>query len=345
VLEREKLRIATSSYHVGHATAPTVALEKGFFREEGLDDFELLLEGLIPPFVEKQALSAAMKQRGIEIVLGAKASSVIFLNSRGEDLYIVSGWRFASRVEWYARPEIKTFSELRGKKIGIRETEGISYAIISAGLRRARLDPERDVTWVEDRIFAYHDTPDHAEALLQGRVDCAASSPPYSFDLKKTGCTLLLSTKELYPEGRPERVIAARGAMMEEKREELRKFLRAILRAFWFERDPANYAYLTDMEKRLRAASYDEDERGLRKVTSAERFEGRSLPVDGRIPLGGLKQIAEEMKRAGEIRSDFSVEGALRDATVKDAFEDLLSRKELESQWRRVCEIVVKWGY
>lgn len=342
---RGKLRIATSSYHVGHATAPIVALEKGFFREEGLDNFELLLEGLIPPFVERQALSAAMKQRGIAIVLGAKASSVIFLNSRGEDLYIVSGWRFASRAEWYARPEIKTFSDLKGKKIGIRETEGISYAIISAALRSAGLDPERDVTWVEEPIFAYHDTSDHADALLQGKVDCAASSPPFSFDLKRMGCTLLLSTKDLYPEGRPERVIAARGAMTEEKREELRKFLRAILRAFWFERNPDNYACLTEMEKRLRAASYDEDERSLRKVTSTERFEGRSLPVDGRVPLGGLRQIAEEMKRAGEIRPDFTVEGALRDDTVKDAFQDLQSRKELETQWRRVSEIVAKWGY
>jgi ABC-type nitrate/sulfonate/bicarbonate transport system substrate-binding protein len=322
-----------------------VALDKGYFREEGLEDFELLLEGLIPPFVEKQALSAAMKQRGIEIILGAKASSVIFLNSRGADLYIVSGWRSAPRTEWYARPEIKTFSDLRGKKIGIRESEGISYAVISGALRSAGLDPERDVTWVQERIFAYHETPNHAEALLQGKIDCAASAPPFSLDLRKWGCTLLLSTKDLYPEGRPERVIAARGIMTEQKKEDLRKFLRAILRAFWFERNPDNYAYLAEMERKLRAASYDEDERVLRKVTSETRFEGRSLPVDGRIPLGGLMQIAEEMKSAGEIRPDFTVEGALRDETVKQAFEDLMSRKELEAQWRRVSEMVTKWGY
>ncbi len=75
------IRIATSSYHVGHSTAATIALEKGIFREEGL----------IPPQVEKPALFAAMKQRGIYIVLRAKASSVIYLNSRGADLAIVGG--------------------------------------------------------------------------------------------------------------------------------------------------------------------------------------------------------------------------------------------------------------
>lgn len=57
-----KIRVATSHYHVGHAIAPMAALEKGFFKEEGLDRFELLLEGLIPGFVEKEALSVAMEE-------------------------------------------------------------------------------------------------------------------------------------------------------------------------------------------------------------------------------------------------------------------------------------------
>ena len=340
-----KIRIATSSYHVGHATAPTLALEKGFFRQEGLDNFELLLEGLIPPSVEKLGLFATMKQRGVEIVLGAKAGSVFSLNSQGADLYIVSCWRFASRVEWYARPEVKGFRDLRGKKIGIRETGGISYAVISSELRKAGLDPQRDVQWVLDPIFAYHDTRDHADAMREGRVDCAASSPPFSLDLKKSGYPVLLSTKQLYPEGRPERVIAARGVMTEEKKDDLKNFLKAILRAFWFERNPDNFPYLTEMEKRLREASPSEDERALRKTNSAERFEGRSLPVDGRAPLGGLRQIADEMKMTGELRPDFSVEGALRDEIVQEAFQELRSRKGLETEWRRVCEIVEKWGY
>jgi ABC-type nitrate/sulfonate/bicarbonate transport system substrate-binding protein len=339
------LRIATSSYHVGHATAPTVALERGFFKEEGLENFELLLEGLIPPFVERQALFAAMKQRGVDVVLGAKAASVFALNSRGADLYIVSCWRFAARVEWHARPEIHSFGDLKGKKIGIRETGGISYAVIAGELRKAGVDPERDVEWVLDPMFAYHDTPGHADALREGRVDCAASAPPFSADLQRLGCRVLVSTKRLYPEGRPERVIAARARMIDQRRDELKSLLRAILRAFWFERNPDNFPFLNEMEKRLRAASPSEEERALRKELSPDRFEGRSLPVDGRAPMSGLKVIAEEMKDAGELRRDFPVEQALRGEIAEEAFQELRSRKALEGEWRRVCGIVEKWGY
>jgi hypothetical protein len=83
-----------------------IAAEKGFFREEGFDDYELLLEGLIPAFVERLALSAAMKERGVQIVLAAMIPSVLALNSQREDLYIVSGWRYAPLSDCYARPGI-----------------------------------------------------------------------------------------------------------------------------------------------------------------------------------------------------------------------------------------------
>jgi hypothetical protein len=54
----EKLRASTSYYHMGHAIAPMAAPERALFREEGFDGFELLLEGVPPAFVEKEALFA-----------------------------------------------------------------------------------------------------------------------------------------------------------------------------------------------------------------------------------------------------------------------------------------------
>lgn len=79
--------------------------------------------------------------------------------------------------------------------------------------------------------------------------------------------------------------------------------------------------------------------------TSPDRLESMPLPVDGQVPLAGMKQIAQEMKRDGEIPKDFSAERALRDNAVRKAFQDLCSRKELEAQWTRVTRIVEKHGY
>jgi len=342
----EKLRIATSSYHIGHDFAPMAAIEKGFFKEEGFDNFELLTEGLIPNFVEKDALSAAMKERGIQIVLGAQIPSVLIQNSRGEDLYIVSGWRFVPQTDWYARPGIKSFADMKGKRIGIRDGGGTGpVRIVFNELRKAGVDPEKDVIWVKDRIYAYHRTPDHVEAIRDGRVDCTASNPPFSQELEKMGCTLLLSPRRLFPQGRPMAVIAARRAVIEQREEDLRAFIRGILRGFWFERNPENLPYLMDLERRLRAASPSEDEQVLHMLTSAERLEMRPLPINGDVPIDGLRQIGEEMKSAGEIPNEFSVESVLRNDAAKKAFQDLRGRKELEGQWERVSRTVEKYGY
>jgi len=345
-MANERLRIATSSYHIGHDFAPMAAIEKGIFKEEGFDDFELLTEGLIPNFVEKDALSAAMKERGIQIVLGAQIPSVLVQNSRGEDLYIVAGWRFVPQTDWYARPGIKSFADLKGKKIGIRDGGGTGpKRVLFNELRKAGVDPEKDITWVQDRIFAYHRTPHHVEAIRTGMVDCTASNPPFSQELEKMGCTLILSPRKLFPHGKPMAVIAARRAIIEEREDNLRAFMRGILRGFWFERDPDNFAYLADLEKRLRAASPSEEEQALSMLTSPERLEKRPLPVQGEVPLVGLRQIGEEMKDDGEIPRDFSVESVLKDNAAKQAFQDLRARTELEGQWKRVCSIVEKYGY
>ncbi len=323
-----------------------IAIEKGFFKEEGFDKFELLIEGLIPNFVEKEALSAAMKDRGVQMVLGAQIPSVLIQSSRGEDLHIVSGWRFVPQTDWYAQPGINSFADLKGKKIGVRDGGGTGpIRVIFNELRRAGVDPEKDVIWVKDRIYAYHRTPEHVEAIRDGRVDCTASNPPFSQELEKMGCTLLLSPRKLFPQGRPMAVIAARRAVIEERVEDLRAFIRGILRGFWFERDPDNFTYLTDLEQRLRAASPNEDEQALRMLTSPERLEKRPLPIRGEIPIDGLRQIGEEMKNTGEIPRGFSVEGVLKNDAAKKAFQDLRGRKELDEQWERVSRIVEKYGY
>ncbi len=342
----EKLRIATSSYHIGHAIAPMIASERGFFKEEGFINFELLLEGLIPSFVEKIALSACMKNRGVQVVLGAQIPSVLALNSVGEDLHIVSGWRFVPQTDWYARPGIKSFADMKGKRIGIRDGGGTGpVRLIWNGLRDAGLDPEKHVTWVKDRIFAYHRTPEHVEAMREGRVDCTASSPPFSQELEKIGCTLLLSPRKLFPRGKPMSVIAARKSVIKERGQDLQALLRAILRAFWLVRDqPDNYSYVADLEKRLRSTSHSEDERALRMFTSPESLETMPMPLDGQVPMEGLKQIGEEMKRNSELPAGFPVENALMDSSVKEAFRDLRSRKELASQWERANRVMKKWG-
>jgi hypothetical protein len=140
-------------------------------------------------------------------------------------------------------------------------------------------------------------------------------------------------------------VVAARAAVIERESERLQAFLRGVLRAFWLERNPGEFSYLADLEKRLRAASPSEEEQALCLFTSPDRLEKRPLAVRGEVPVEGLRSVAEELKEAEELRADFRADDALRDGVARAAFQDLRSRKELLAEWERVQRVVDKHGY
>jgi ABC-type nitrate/sulfonate/bicarbonate transport system substrate-binding protein len=72
-----------------------------------------------------------------------------------------------------------------------------------------------------------------------------------------------------YPDGRPERIIAATGRILEEKPDMVKSFLKALIRSYWFVRDmPKNYEYITNLEKRLRFISPDPEERVVKNNPS-----------------------------------------------------------------------------
>ena len=57
----QPILIANSNYHVGHQVAIFVAEEQGFFREEGLKEYEYDSRGLIPGPIEREGLGARLK--------------------------------------------------------------------------------------------------------------------------------------------------------------------------------------------------------------------------------------------------------------------------------------------
>src|SRR5216110_25134 len=97
----QPLLIANSNYHVGHQIAVFVAKERGFFREEKFEAFDYDPGGLIPGPLEAQGLALAMKNRGVDIATAVDVEAAIVQRARGEDLYIVGGWRYTPFLKWY----------------------------------------------------------------------------------------------------------------------------------------------------------------------------------------------------------------------------------------------------
>ena len=73
----QPILIANSNYHVGHQVAIFVAEEQGFFREEGLKEYEYDSRGLIPGPIEREGLGAAIKNHGVDIATAVDVEAAI----------------------------------------------------------------------------------------------------------------------------------------------------------------------------------------------------------------------------------------------------------------------------
>ena len=239
----QPILIANSNYHVGHQVAIFVAEDRGFFREEGLKEYEYDSRGLIPGTIEREGLGAAIKNHGVDIATAVDVEAAIYQRSLGVDVYIVGGWRYTPFLRWYGAKHVTNMSKLRGGRIGMREKEGLVQTFITDALREAGVDPETEVQWVYDPVFGYRNNPNHMERLRSGKIEAITSQPPFSEQLEKEGYPMILDPNTVFPR-RPGKLTVATEQMIEKRGDELRAYFRAIIRSFWFMRDVKNFEYL-----------------------------------------------------------------------------------------------------
>jgi hypothetical protein len=341
----QPLLIANVNYHIGHEISIRAAEEQGFFREEGLSSYVYQAGGVIPGPYERDGLPLALEERGIDIATAVNVDTVISQRSQGADLYAIGAWRHMPRIRLYASPRIQTLADLRGARVGEREAGGITAVFMQYWLAKVGVDAEREIEWVHDPVFAYRRDSAHMEKLLSGEVDAAQSAPPYSEQLLERGFHLLLDSFQIYPGGRPGKVIAASRRTVEDRGDEVRAFLRGATRGFWFVRAGGAFPYLQDLEARLRQASHNEQERGLHMVTHPEKVEEWVMPLTGSFTREAVERVIDEMVTLGQLKESIPASGVFLDGPISDAWNELATRPELAETRDKALALVKKYGY
>src|SRR5215207_8398543 len=119
--------IGNSNYHVGQERSFRVAEEQGFLKEEGLERYVYERGGLIPGRLESDGLAEVMWERGIDVATAVDARAAVVQRARGEDVYIVGGWRMQLAPTLYAGKDITSPEQLRGATIAVREKWGLNH--------------------------------------------------------------------------------------------------------------------------------------------------------------------------------------------------------------------------
>ncbi|MBV8086658.1 MAG: ABC transporter substrate-binding protein [Chloroflexi bacterium] len=342
----KKLRVGPACYHVLHVIPPTVAHEMGFFFQEGLHDddgeltYELVRDSYAPFMFEQIALGQTMKERGIDVSMDVKPSTVAYLRQQGYDLRIIAGWRNQQPHHVLGKADIRSLRDLRGKRVGVIDHDDILVTVLSYWLKEYGLEPKQDVEWV--RGFDPRRTP---AALRDGRLDAGFVDDTDQPTMLAEGYNLLLDIRSKYPKGRPDRIIAATGKAIEEKPQQVKAFMKGMLRAYWFLRkQPENTAFVQAIEARLRRESPDPDEpkRNL-QFASPVHAEMMPFPFDG-LP-SGLEAYLEEAVALGILDKYSPPEELCSLDLTKAAFAELEQRQDVQGDLARAKEVAARLGY
>jgi NitT/TauT family transport system substrate-binding protein len=161
-----------------------VAKEKGYFHKYGLDvDTIYIPSGTMG----MQALLA-----GETKILAADGSSVVNARLRGAPVKIFIGMVNFYPNPFFSTPEIKSYADLKGKKIAVTRIGSSSYTATVMLLKKLGLEESRDYT-----ILQLGSTQNRLAALTKGMIQGTTLSAPESVIAKNAGMKVLISGPEL----------------------------------------------------------------------------------------------------------------------------------------------------
>ena len=261
-----------------------VTLEKGFFKDEGLDVLPVM-------FNAGNTNLQAMVGGDVQIMAGAVAETVL---GRAQGLDVKNFWGICNLMpfELYSNAKLTSMKEMKGKRFAISRFGSLSDFLTRASLLRFGIDP-KEVT-----ILQIGSTPARFAALSSGGVDATILWFPVTETAKTMGFRKLFDLKEMYPEW-PYEAFAARESWLAKEKDQAMRFVRAYQRG-----------------TKLTRENRDEAIKALRKSVKMDPAHAPagydqyrdSFPLDGKIAEKGISIVANEEFDQGRVKRRVTLE-------------------------------------
>jgi len=183
ILAADTLLVVNSALNM--LTAPLwVAEERGYFHKYGLDVDTI--------YIPSGTLGMQALLSGETKILAADGSSVVNARLRGAPVKIFIGMVNFYPNPFFSSPEIKSYADLRGKKIAVTRIGSSSYTATVMLMKKLGLEEGRDYT-----ILQLGSTQNRLAALTKGMIQGTTLSAPESVIARKAGMKVLVSGTEL----------------------------------------------------------------------------------------------------------------------------------------------------
>jgi NitT/TauT family transport system substrate-binding protein len=222
-----------------------VALKNGFFRNEGLD--VKLVQA------RSNILAAALASGSMGYITSVTTTLGGIMG--GLPAKVIAGVTKNNPDFLMVRPEIRSFAELKGKKLAVSGFGGASHQRMLIVLTKNGINPSTDVT-----ILSVGDARLRLEQLRAGAIDATVLTAPNNFIAERAGFRSLGSSSELL--ALPAVGVATLERRLKEKPEEAKKVLRALLKGMRQMKERRDEAVAVAMEwlgldRELAERSYD----------------------------------------------------------------------------------------
>lgn len=216
----EKITMSYSSRAYGFLPAQVAAV-KGFFKDESLE----------PVLIQMRSQVAVPALMSGELQYSLTFGNILAAAMQGMPSKQLAVLTERPLHHIVARPEIKTLADLRGKKIGAQRIGGTDYLAAEAILQAKGMSV-KEVQFVT--LGA--DEPVRIEILKKGLVDAICISPPGPIRLQREGYNILGGPRDLKI-GSPISGFAVTDSRLRDRRDEVKRALRATVRGLRFIRD------------------------------------------------------------------------------------------------------------
>ncbi|HVR15707.1 MAG TPA: ABC transporter substrate-binding protein [Candidatus Limnocylindrales bacterium] len=267
----QPIKFAYAALNAGQV-APWIAKEAGYLSKYGIEA-DLIY---IPAVAATQALIAGEIQ--LAQVTGVSTAGAILA---GADVRIIASVQNKLAGTIYARPEITSPEQLKGKKLGISRFGALSDTAVSIFLQRYGLKRNTDVAVVQ-----MGGLPEIITALERGAIQAGFANPPQTSRAKKLGMRQLFDLNTLGVDLQ-QTCVTVTTKYMRERRPVVKGFLQAYaegLHRFITDRDFS----IQVMKKYLRI-----DDKDI--LDDAYTFYSEKLEKIPYPTLKGIKFIIDEM--------------------------------------------------
>lgn len=274
-----------------------VAIEKGFFKEEGIDVKNIVTSaGGGTTMRNMMAAGAPYAEINPAAAIGAIQAGV--------DLKIVSDNALTvAEFAWFVRKDsdIQSFKDLKGKRMGFTNPRATSIALQNILIEQAGLKKE-DVQMIRTGGFG-----ESLTALDVGQVDVVAITEPL-WSKYKDKFRIIAVASELLPP-----LDNVLGVALASKMEEHGNFIRAVIKA---RRKAVEFMKTSpDEASAMIAKHYNTIEPEFVKATVYNLINSKTQGVpywgDGRIHMTGLQRMVEAQKSVGSISGDVNLEAII----------------------------------